>query len=93
MGYNLYLVLLPHQDGGVEIEDYFDECVLDTRIDGKSFVREKASDAGEGYGKKIFAERVVRAIQHDISFEGFRPLLGRISKAIADYVKVGMDRG
>ena len=91
--YNLYLVLLPGhgKDGGVEIEDYFEQAVLDTEVGGKGFVRRGKSDGGDGYGKKIFAERVVRAGQTGISFEVFRPLLGRISEAIAHYAKVSGD--
>ena len=91
--YNLYLVLLPRrcEDVGVEIEDLFEKSVLAREVGGKSFVRGDRADAQEGYGKKIFAEGVVRAGRSDISFEGLRPLLGRINKAIADYAKVGME--
>ena len=90
---NLYLVLLPPrgEDAVVEIEDYFDQAVRDTKVDGKMFVLGRESNEGDSYGKAIFAERVVRAGQAGISFERFRPLLGRIDGAIADYAKVSRD--
>ena len=90
--YNLYLVLLPPrgEDQIVEIEDYFDQDVLDTKVDGKKFVGGKRSGGEDGYGKTIFAERVVRAGRSGISFTEFRPLLGRIDAAIEDYAKAHM---
>ena len=91
--YNLYLVLLPRRrdEAEVAIEDYFDTCLLDRKIDGKSFSREDGFDPGKAYGKKIFAERVIRAEQDRISFERFRPLLERIRDAIGHYGSVSRD--
>ena len=91
--YNLYLVLLPRECGEEEvaIEDYFEKSVLQRKVDGKSFSREDRFDTRKEYGKKIFAERVVRAGQAGISFERFRPLLEHISEAIGHYAKVNRD--
>ena len=91
--YNLYLVLLPRRCGEAEvaIEDYFEKSVLDSKVDGKSFSREEGFDTRKAYGKNIFAKIVVRAGQAEISFERFRPLLGRISETIGHYERVSTD--
>ena len=84
---NLYLVLTPPQEGSTEsqIEDLFDASTLATRIEGKTFNRsdEKATEAT--YGKAVFAQKVVKEMASSIDFEGFVPLLDRITKVIESH--------
>jgi RNA-directed DNA polymerase len=86
---NLYVVCIPTPPGTSEscIEDLYSEEVLGRKIGGKSFNKSnKRSDLGAHFGKHIFAEKIVRADSRNIDFNGFNPLLDRISKAIIDYV-------
>jgi hypothetical protein len=57
-----------------------------TQLDGKTFNPEKNLNPATQYGKGPFAEKVVVPEAKDIAWDGFRPLLDRISAVIADYV-------
>ena len=84
---NLYLVVLPNSIGEVEIEDCFEPSVTSTVLDGKSFNRDnKSLNRDTQYGKQVFAEKVVKAKQASINFDGFKPLLRCLDLAIADFV-------
>ena len=86
---NLYLVVLPLIAGELEseIEDCFESSVTSTVLDGKSFRRDnKPLNRDTQYGKQDFAEKVVKAKQASINFDGFKPLLRRLDLAIADFV-------
>ena len=88
VGSNLYVVCIPPPTGTVEgcIEDLYPAVVLGTKVGGKSFDKSNnTTDFGHHYGKHVFAEKVVRAHASQIDFNGFNPLLQRISLAIADY--------
>lgn len=88
IGGNLYVVCIPPPAGAIEgcIEDLYSAKVLGFKIGGKSFDKtNKTTDLGLHYGKHVFAEKVVRAHASKINFNGFIPLLERISLAIEDY--------
>lgn len=85
---NLYLVVLPKAAGAADviIEDFFESSVTATVIDGKTFnPDEKTFDRDKHYGKQWFAEKVVKADQKSINFDGFKPILDRLGAAIADH--------
>jgi len=85
---NLYLIKTPEK--GVPetscIEDCFSDELKATTLDGKSFSPEKNLDPATQYGKGPFAEKVVVPRANEIDWNGFRPLLNRVSAVIADYV-------
>jgi hypothetical protein len=85
---NLYLVILPKVAGtaDVKIEDLFESSVTATVIDGKTFnPDEKTFDKDKHYGKQVFAEKVVKANQKFINFDGFKTILDRLEGTIADH--------
>ncbi len=65
-----------------KIEDFFDDAIKATLIDGKAFNPAKTIDKDKEYGKKVFAHKVVRPKANTIDFAGFRPLLTNIVAAI-----------
>ena len=92
IGRNLYVVCIPPPAGATEgcIEDLYSARVLGVKIGGKYFEKtNKTLDLGLHYGKHVFAEKVVRAHASKINFNGFNPLLERISLAIEDYKTTG----
>jgi len=85
---NLYLIKTPEKgaSGTSCIEDCFDDGLKATLLEGKSFNPEKNLDPEAHYGKGPFAEKVVVPNANEIDWEGFRPLLDRISAVIGHYV-------
>lgn len=82
---NVYTVPTPLLNGKQpsKIEDFFDPSLLLTVVGGKAFnPDEKTFDINTQYGKKIFAEAVVRPHADEINFNGFRPLLTNLEAAI-----------
>ena len=81
---NLYAVPTPTTAGmqSSKIEDCFDPSVKATVLHGKTFDDENGLDTDTHYGKKIFAEAVVRPHAAKINFDGFRPLLTNLEAAI-----------
>ena len=85
---NLYVVVLPKAKGTLAVasEDFFEKALLGVELDGKKFnPDEKTFDRNTQYGKHVFAEKVVKAGQKTIKFDGFAPVLDRLKAAIADY--------
>jgi hypothetical protein len=84
---NLYIVFTPISEGSTQsaIEDMFDQSTLSITLNGKSFDRSSDTDTSIGYGKGAFARRIVEERATSINFDGFRPLLDRISTAIDAY--------
>ena len=82
----LYVLCCPLVDGKreSEIEDLFEESVLNTLINGREFDRTGKKDKDKYYNKTIFAEYVRKNYQ-SINFDGFRPLLDNIQAIIAEY--------
>lgn len=81
---NMYAVPTPLLAGGEpsKIEDFFDDAIKATVINGKTFNAGNNFDADKHYGKKVFAHKVVRPKADVIDFTGFRPLLTNIVEAI-----------
>lgn len=84
---NLYLVktVKKGNSGKSCIEDCFEQSLLKTKIGGKSCDPSKDGGSSGGYGKYVFAERVVKPNADKINVDGFKPLLARIAAAIEDY--------
>ncbi|MGB7416271.1 MAG: retron Ec67 family RNA-directed DNA polymerase/endonuclease, partial [Thermosynechococcaceae cyanobacterium] len=86
---NLYLILTPLQGGQPreesQIEDLFDTSTLNIKVDGKYFNRSDEAATETTYGKAVFARKVVEGMASSINFEGFMPLLDRITKLIEDH--------
>ena len=61
-----------------EIEDLFDNELLELKLDGKSFDRSGKKDNKKYYSKDIFSKYVMRNYK-DINFESFKPFLNNIS--------------
>jgi len=84
---NLYIVHVPSRAGHAEteIEDLFEKKILETKIDGKAFNRGPSIDTKTEYGKIVFAEKVIKANQNAINFDGFKGILDRFKQVIEDY--------
>lgn len=84
---NLYVVHTPQADDGSDtaIEDLFPAEVLAKQIDGKKFNKKNQLDSATEYGKIVFAEKVVKANQKNINFDGFKGVFDRIEAAKSDY--------
>lgn len=82
---NLYLLFVPKKEGQA-IEDLFDIGTLNTKIDGKVFNRAKEIDTKKEYGKIVFAEKVIKAKQEDINFDGFKEVFDNFKSIINDYL-------
>ncbi len=89
LGENLYLVKVPegttHPEG--KIEDLFKQALLKTKLNGKSFSRQKNYDKDTHYGKTAFAE-YVRANAGTVGFSGFKDLLERIEAVLKHYATI-----
>ena len=85
--HNLYLIKTPElgKVGTSCIEDCFDNATKAIKLEGKSFNPKKILNPDTEYGKIPFAEKVVVPHAGDIAWDGFRPLLDRISAVIANY--------
>ncbi|SDQ36405.1 retron Ec67 family RNA-directed DNA polymerase/endonuclease [Paraburkholderia tuberum] len=86
----LYVVPTPLTSDakGTMIEDFFDESVLKTMLNGKTF-----NPSNEGvnhkteYGKAYFASHVIKKHENTIDFSGFKPILDRLEEVIAHHQK------
>lgn len=86
VAHNLYVVLTPLNAGtDTAIEDLFDKETRGTKLSGKSFNPKNNIDSSTEYGKEIFANKVIKNNKKSINFDGFKPLLDRISEAIKHY--------
>jgi 5S rRNA maturation endonuclease (ribonuclease M5) len=81
---NLYVLIIP-KDKDKAIEDLFDARVLKIKIDGKVFNRGKKIDDKKEYGKIVLAEKVIKANQQKINFDGFKEVFDGVQKIIEDY--------
>jgi hypothetical protein len=84
---NLYVVPISLGVDGKEtmIEDLFDDEILAYKIEGKTFNYKQKIDTKTEYGKTVFAEKVVKAHQNKINFNGFKDVLNRFKEVIEDY--------
>lgn len=87
--HNLYLVKTPEGSSPKErmsdIEDLFDEELLKTKINGKSFNRSNKPCRENEYGKQIFAARVILPNVDKIDFSRFTKLLDRLVEVLDHY--------
>lgn len=87
---NLFLVT--HQIIGdkkeSEIEDLFDEKVLNHKINGKCFTRNSDFDTKKFYGKEHFSQYILSNYEK-IDFSKFRPLLTYINEIVCAFEKSG----
>ena len=83
---NLYLLFVPKSEGK-RIESLFDEETLKIKIDGKIFSQAKKIDTKKEYGKIVFAEKVIKAKQNDITFNRFKEVFDNFKLIIDDYAK------
>ncbi|WP_298028912.1 retron Ec67 family RNA-directed DNA polymerase/endonuclease [uncultured Campylobacter sp.] len=68
-----------------EIEDLFDDKILNHKIDGKVFCRDLAIfDKQKHYSKEIFSKYISKNYK-DIDFINFKPMLKNIVKIITNY--------
>jgi hypothetical protein len=83
---NLYAVPTPLIGNMSEskIEDFFSSATKSIRIDGKTFNAANDINTDHQYGKRVFAEQVVRKRAGFLDFTAFRPLLSNLASAI-DY--------
>jgi RNA-directed DNA polymerase len=83
----LYLIPVPLKKNSSQtaIEDLFPDEVRQTKVEGKSFKPNAKGHQTDGYGKVVFAHKVVRPLADKIDFSGFSPLLTVIASAIADF--------
>ena len=83
---NLYVMFVPDKADGA-IEDLFDKEILETKVDGKTFSCASRPDNRTQYGKIVFAEKVIRAKQSEINFDGFKQVFDKIKLIINEYGK------
>lgn len=84
---NLYLIKTPPKGTKSKtfIEEFFEDQVLATQYNGKTFDPNKEHEEGGKYGKQIFAEKIVRPNKGSINFGGFDAIFERIVAVLADY--------
>ena len=84
---NLYLATIPlvNNKSTCEMEDLFDDEVLNHVIDGKTFSR-KDGDRNKNYGKHIFYQFVLHNYK-SINFKNFKPLLDSIDTVVKGFNK------
>ena len=66
------------------IEDFFEPSLLQEDLNGKTF-NLGTPDPDTEYGKHIFAEKVVRPKASTLKWDGFEPLLQRLSDVLDHY--------
>ncbi|PSL09189.1 RNA-directed DNA polymerase [Marinobacterium halophilum] len=86
---NLYLVLTPLSNKkDTSMEDFFENTVLKTKVNGKSFNPSNDAATDTTYGKHIFSTEVVKKHKNSISFDMFRPIFDRIVAVIEHYESI-----
>lgn len=84
--HNLYVVLTPIDNQPQSmIEDLFDESTRQIKVSNKTFNPDNKFDNTKEYSKEIFSQKVVVANKATLNFDGFKPFLDRIVKAIDHY--------
>lgn len=88
---NLYAVPTPLLNGATssKIEDFFGAAIKGTVLGGKTFSDNNNFDITKHYGKRIFAEQVVKVKAKSIDFSGFRPLLTVMESVIKAHTVPG----
>jgi hypothetical protein len=83
---NMYVVLTPLKNGAKQsqIENCFDDTVLQLNLNGKTFSLDPKADPSLHFGKHILSQ-YVRDHAAKIDFSGFSGVLDGITAAIEDY--------
>lgn len=83
---NLYLLTNPLAEKGkdTEIEDLFEDKVLEHKIEGKTFCSAKKIDINKHYGKVIFSRYVAKNYKK-INFSKFKLMLDELNKIVINY--------
>lgn len=83
---NLYLAThqLINNKEECEIEDLFDDKILNHKISEKSFSRKSNFDLNKYYGKEIFSKYILSNYEK-IDFSNFKPLLNSIKEIVENY--------
>ena len=81
---NMYILTIPKlkEDSNVEIEDLFDEELLNIELNGKNFSRSGKDD--NSFGKEIFS-KYVYSHRDKIDFSNFKYILNGIRDILVDY--------
>ncbi|WP_206245719.1 retron Ec67 family RNA-directed DNA polymerase/endonuclease [Novosphingobium terrae] len=85
--HNLYIIKTPCGSGTPKscVEDLFDAATLGQTLGGKTFNPACDEETAKHYGKKIFAEGVIRPNWKTIDFAGFHSILASLEDAIKGY--------
>jgi len=85
--HNLYIVITPLKDGkDTMIEDFFEPKLWKTKRNLREFdPTEKKEPKEKYYGKNTFATEVVSPNKSTINFDGFKPLLDRMTQILEHY--------
>lgn len=83
---NLYLLTTPlvRNKTECEIEDLFDQVVLDVKIDGKTFKRDCTTNNTNYYSKEVFS-KYISDNYLIINFNSFKSIFDNISNTIKEY--------
>lgn len=85
---NLYLLQTPLLNGkDSSTESFFDNEVLNTVLNGKTFSPKSDFDSTKHYGKNHFSKYVIARNVTSINFDKFNPLFESLKKIILDYRK------
>ncbi|ECD3896290.1 RNA-directed DNA polymerase [Salmonella enterica subsp. enterica serovar Gloucester] len=84
---NLYIVKTPLIDKKKEskIEDFFDSHTLSKTLGSKTFTSENKFDKEQHYGKKKFAEIIVKQNYKEIDFSNFKKIIDLFNDVILHY--------
>ncbi|MFD2706451.1 retron Ec67 family RNA-directed DNA polymerase/endonuclease [Salibacterium lacus] len=83
---NLYLLTVPLVNDRLEsdIEDLFEDKILNHKINGKTFNKNNKMDTDMHYGKQKFSQFISQNYRN-INFYNFKCVLNNINNAIKDY--------
>lgn len=85
---NLYVVLTPLNNGkDTMMEDFFPQNILKLKYKNRTFEILGKNPSTGTYSKNTFAQKIIKANQKLIDFNGFEPILEAIKLAIKDYPK------
>ncbi|EPC3745689.1 hypothetical protein SM135_004247 [Salmonella enterica] len=86
---NLYVVKTPLIDGKKEtkIEDFFDCKTLSKKLGDKTFSASNNFDKSLYFGKRKFAELIVKQNHKEIDFSNFKMIIDLFYLVICDYQK------
>ncbi len=89
-GSNLFLVTIPlvKNKAECEIEDLFDDSVLELTLNGKTFDRKGKNKNNQHFGKEIFSKYIMKHYK-EINFDRFKPFLVILQTILNDYEKNG----